>query len=467
MSTKLSLSNSQTKIGAGGTNGNVGLGPGAKQNFSDGQIFGMFSVDPTADNSKSNNLVFHGGTETKDLAPAVAAVYAAANEASSLSPTQTFDTITGDITIEATAGDNINVIRITNKIQLSGATVTINGSANDFFVINVADKVAMSGTSKILLSGGISPSNVLFNLGGDLSQSGSSIANGTFLVPYGKVANASANFYGAVYSPEIAMSGGAGADGYQGYPFGTGSSCSTGTAPSVGTAKEFAILGLDGGEVIINSSTSLIGDVGYDRNVTSLSNQKVSTFNSAVYVHETADFVYTDKNFIPSQGIIVGDSANAKVEQASSDAIAASATFAEMTPTETIGALGDGDDYTIQSQGDINVISLASLDYNYDTLTLKSRAGYNDVFIINVTGSFEFSGSTIELLDVTADRVIFNFPNASDIMLNKDATVFNGTILAPKGNVEYHNPANFNGAIYAKNINLHSMFRLHKASFNP
>ncbi len=239
------------------------------------------------------------------------------------------------------------------------------------------------------------------------------------------------------------------------------------TTPSVGTAHEFAILGLDGGNVIINSSTSLIGDVGYSRNVTSLSNQKVSTFNSAVYVHGTADFAYTDKNFIPSQGIVFGDSADAKVEQASSDAIAASATFAEMTPTETIGALGDGDDYTIESQGDVNVISLASVDYNYDTLTLKSRTGHNDVFIINVIGNFKFNGSTIELLGVTADRVIFNFPNASDIMLNKDANVFNGTILAPKGNVEYHNPATFNGAIYAKNINLNSMFNLNKASFNP
>ena len=58
-------------------------------------------------------------------------------------------------------------------------------------------------------------------MGGKASQSGDSIVNGTLLVPNGKVDNASANLYGAIYAPEIALSGGAGVDGYQGMPFGT------------------------------------------------------------------------------------------------------------------------------------------------------------------------------------------------------------------------------------------------------
>lgn len=231
--TKLSMSNSQTSIGTAGTNGNVGLGPGAAQNFSQGQIHGTFFVDPTANNTKSNNVVFHNGTQIKDLSPAVAAVQQAVAQASSLTPTQTFDTINDYTTISSSSTGSVNVIAVTNKIQLSGQTLTFQGSASDYFVVNVAGDVNLSGVSKILVdsSGGLTPANVLFNVGGKVAQSGDSIVNGTFLVPNGTVANASANFYGAIYAPEIALSGGAGVDGYRGIPFGTGltSSCSTDT----------------------------------------------------------------------------------------------------------------------------------------------------------------------------------------------------------------------------------------------
>ena len=227
--TKLSMSNSQTSIGTAGTNGNVGLGPKATQNFSQGQIQGTFFVDPTANNSKSSNVVFHNGTQIKDLSPAVAAVQQAVTQASSLTPTQTFDTINNYTNISSTG--SVNVIAITNKIQLSGQTLTFQGSASDYFIVNVAGDVNLSGSSQILVSGGLTPANVLFNVGGKVAQSGDSIVNGTFLVPNGTVSNASANFYGAIYAPEIALSGGAGVDGYRGIPFGTGltSSCSTDT----------------------------------------------------------------------------------------------------------------------------------------------------------------------------------------------------------------------------------------------
>ena len=51
-------------------------------------------------------------------------------------------------------------------------------------------------------------------------------------------------------------------------------------------------------------------------------------------------------------------------------------------------------------------------------------------------------------------------------MINKDASVFRGTILAPSGSVEYHNPATFEGAIIAKNIDLHSAFNVTHTSFD-
>jgi len=50
--------------------------------------------------------------------------------------------------------------------------------------------------------------------------------------------------------------------------------------------------------------------------------------------------------------------------------------------------------------------------------------------------------------------------NAVDIKVNKAGTAFNGTILAPTGSVEYHNPATFNGRIIAQSIDLHSDFNI-------
>ena len=74
--------------------------------------------------------------------------------------------------------------------------------------------------------------------------------------------------------------------------------------------------------------------------------------------------------------------------------------------------------------------------------------------------SRDFSSSAINLTGIGAGQVLFNFPNASAITLNKAENQFRGTILAPLGTVEYHNPAVFEGAIIAHSIYLHSDFNM-------
>jgi hypothetical protein len=44
--------------------------------------------------------------------------------------------------------------------------------------------------------------------------------------------------------------------------------------------------------------------------------------------------------------------------------------------------------------------------------------------------------------------------------VNKDTSVFNGTILAPFGAITYHNPATFNGRIIGYQLTLHSDFNI-------
>lgn len=173
LSGEFSLSNSQTTV-----DGDIALGPGGKQNFSDATIHGSFFVDPTADNGKSNNVMFDGETFTVDLGPAAADVRAAAIQAASLAATQTFGDIDDPFSIHSTGA--LNVIEV-GKIKLDGdETLTLWGEAGDAFVINASDLV-LTGTAQIKLAGDLTADDVLFNLGNEYVQSGDSQVNGSVL----------------------------------------------------------------------------------------------------------------------------------------------------------------------------------------------------------------------------------------------------------------------------------------------
>ncbi len=173
---KLSMSNPQTSV-----SGNVGLGPGGIQNFSDGFIGGTYTVDPTADNSKSNNVVIVGGTLSADLSGAVADARAASFAASA---------IKNALTIFGNGG--VNVIAV-QSISFSGATdkLTLEGGPSDVFIVNVSGSVKLSHKlSRIQVGGGVSESRVLFNLPAahePLTISGGATIAGTYLAPNGGV----------------------------------------------------------------------------------------------------------------------------------------------------------------------------------------------------------------------------------------------------------------------------------------
>lgn len=232
---------------------------------------------------------------------------------------------------------------------------------------------------------------------------------------------------------------------------------------NLGTSSYFAILGLNGGSVIINSGRTLAGNVGYCAGVVSHTNQKVDTFIGGVYVHSTADFNYTPATFAPSDGFHFGSTnpgVDSQLNQAYLDALAASAAATALTPTQVLGVLGDGDSRVINSTGPVNVISITSLNYNSDHMDFVSRPGFTDYFIVNVYGNFYFSQSVINTIGTDWMHILWNFPGPASIDLNKASNEFSGTILAPLGNVTYHNPATFYGRIIAPYIYLHSDFNL-------
>ena len=102
--------------------------------------------------------------------------------ASGLAATQSFGTLSGTSTISSTT--SLNVINIT---KFQNDILTINGSANDYFVFNISD--TMSENKPMTLSGGVKASHILFNFTGTsgnvFSTAGGGVLYGTYLATRG------------------------------------------------------------------------------------------------------------------------------------------------------------------------------------------------------------------------------------------------------------------------------------------
>ena len=216
----------------------------------------------------------------------------------------------------------------------------------------------------------------------------------------------------------------------------------------LGAAGTFGVLAINGGDLTLNSS-HLVGDVGLGPNGSSVL-QKTDV-NGTFVADPSAqlDLSNYGGDFTVTGGIVFQS-----LDQAQADANAASAAYAALPATQSLGNLTTS--ITVSGNGGTNVITLSSLSYNSRTLTLSG--GADDVFVFNVSGGFTFANSQIALSGgVTANHVVFNFPTAGPtVKLSKSTNVVNGTFLAPQRDLIYHNPAGFAGAVIAHNINIHS-----------
>jgi choice-of-anchor A domain-containing protein len=123
-------------------------------------------------------------------------------------------------------------------------------------------------------------------------------------------------------------------------------------------------------------------------------------------------------------------------------ALAANTALGALSPTQTLGAITSSG--TITGTPGTNVIRLAGVNMVKGSLTISGPIG--SVFIINVTGGFNFSSSQMVLSGgVQANNIIWNFIGAgADINIFKPATQAYGTFLAPYRNV-IQNHAALNG----------------------
>jgi hypothetical protein len=76
------------------------------------------------------------------------------------------------------------VMNLSNFLLGGGSTLTLNGAAGSAFVLNITGKFDIGGGSKVMLTGGLTVSDVLFNVRGNnstFSIGGDSVFNGTLL----------------------------------------------------------------------------------------------------------------------------------------------------------------------------------------------------------------------------------------------------------------------------------------------
>ena len=198
------------KPGALTVNGNVGVGPGGdstlgganvvisgKLIYSDTISAGNFTVSPgtpsingsdfttIANGLAAGQLVQNSAialqtkTDLQNLYTSVQGLSATAGAPSG--------GLTSDFTWSGSGGNN--VASLTSFGYSAGDTLTLNGTASDYFIFNISGGWSMSSGANIVLGANVSPDHVLFNLlqsadggsGADVTANGSSTGYGVIL----------------------------------------------------------------------------------------------------------------------------------------------------------------------------------------------------------------------------------------------------------------------------------------------
>jgi hypothetical protein len=129
-------------------------------------------------NSSTNSSLNAGFNSLKNVSIAAAALAATGG-----SPTN-INMNGGNTTFDNNPFGGKYVMKLNNFTLSNSATLTLNGSAGSAFVINVSNNFSLDTHSRILLTGGLTASDVLFNLtgpGGTTSIAGASLFKGTLL----------------------------------------------------------------------------------------------------------------------------------------------------------------------------------------------------------------------------------------------------------------------------------------------
>lgn len=216
----------------------------------------------------------------------------------------------------------------------------------------------------------------------------------------------------------------------------------------LGAASQFAVLDLSGKFEFTNPQSSITGNLGV------VSGGSLNTSDGIV----TGD-VYLGSGVTPKTGnvkisgaIKQDAAANTLLNQAFSDANAASATLAGKTATQTFGTLKNTQ--TITGVSGLNVINTSGIDFSNGILTF---AGPSDaLFVINDTGGFKFSNSQfLAGMGLSPDSILFNVLGGDTTITGGGGDALSGIILNTAGSITYHDKS-LSGAFIGNNISITS-----------
>lgn len=206
-------------------------------------------------------------------------------------------------------------------------------------------------------------------------------------------------------------------------------------APGLGTAAQFAVLGLQNTQMSSLIST-VKGNVGISQG------GRFWNFAPGSVAGSVTEFA--SKEYFGNGKVGGTVSVNPTLlTQADSDAQAASSQAAALTATQTFGTITRPT--TITGNGGLNVIAIKG-DIN-NPLTLKGTA--SDVFVINVSGDATLFGrATLGLSGgVTANHVLYNFTANKGLVDIETPAAVSGTLLAPHESIRLD--ATVNGEVIA------------------
>ncbi|HTU19633.1 MAG TPA: carboxypeptidase regulatory-like domain-containing protein [Gemmataceae bacterium] len=178
----LGLQNTQLVNSNVTVTGNEGVSQGgALTNMAPSTITGNVSEYTAGQYTGPGHLDGSISVNAAQMSQVDAAALNAASQAATLTPTQTFGSITSDTTVTGNGG--VNVLQINGNIT---ASLILSGTTNDIFIVNVSGSVNLVGSSTLGLAGGVTANHVLYNFtgsNGNINTHVGNVLNGTLLAP--------------------------------------------------------------------------------------------------------------------------------------------------------------------------------------------------------------------------------------------------------------------------------------------
>jgi len=242
---------------------------------------------------------------------------------------------------------------------------------------------------------------------------------------------------------------------------------------SLGQATNFAVLVYGTASTpqqvsMSNPQSGVFGNFGLGPY--SVQNFSDGFITGTLYVDPTANNSHNNNVKSSLLGTSPPPSLAYNLSSAVTDAQQASAAFSALPTTMTLGNVQTA--LTINGNGGVNVISIASLEYTdaSDILTLNGNA--NEYFIFNVTagGIVKMTHNLSTMIangGLSADHIVWNIlGTGQDVAFTGNPTVL-GTILALDRKVQLDPGDLFGEVITGEGLSITSGARIHQLAFDP